>query len=491
MPHCKSKNDHFEQNAGKNDFVKPFWPFVESVRFTQKDHLIFVSRVKLDTKMIKTVMLLVVAGVFATISQTTSWAQTSSNQSNEANALQEGSYYGYFNENVRDEGCDKVRYKLDPVYPTISNIKKENGNVVSFVFDCGLSYRKRTMYPDRSGDAITSWDERVVLHNGDIYVLSADPYRNNDFCIERWYTKGKLKLAKSFKIADQYKKGTLAPPVSKEALKEIIATSIAARKAVDDAKQANLDAQYAAHRESYSIKGKEVENIAFINFTVPDKFGHFRGFAFDIQATLKDGSTISTASEGYLDDYNITYSAENYQSRGFEGMVLESGFVDNDVITVNVTSKYHNDLSISKEVVLKYNEDVPFFMNGNSVNMGNASNADNYRIEVKQVPHATTGKKLLKIRITNVSEGSVLSEFKMEADRHFSFSCNGGNAGESNSHFGIGNGGNGGNLTVIKDPNVDYFNFDYSNNGGNAGPAYNAARGRDGQYKEETRPVKF
>ena len=68
---------------------------------------------------------------------------------------------------------------------------------------------------------------------------------------------------------------------------------------------------------------------------------------------------------------------------------------------------------------------------------------------------------------------------------------NGGNGGDNATHLnaGIGNGGNGGNITVIKDPNVEYFNFDYSNLGGSPGPNYSAIRGRDGSYREEKRTV--
>jgi hypothetical protein len=461
-------------------------PFGKSdILLTTKPTYIYAATIKIIA-MTKQKTLTPILSILLTLSSAFGWGQTTNDQHLEANNLQEGTYHGYYNENDEDE---KVRYKLDPVYPTVSKIQKENGKVSSFVFDCGLSYRNRTMRPIGSGEAITSWDERVVICNGDIYVLSADPYYTNDFSIERWYTKGRLKLTKSFKIESEYKAGTLAPPLSLEEVKEYIAPSIEARRAVDNAKQADLNAQYAAHRKEYSLEGKEVVKIEFVNFEVPNKFGHFRGFTFDVKATLKDGTTISTDGEGYRDDYHITYSAENYQSRGYEGMVLETGFVDSDVITVTVTSKYDDNLSISKDVTLKYNEDIPYYQNGTTSTFGDGGDADNYRFEVKQVKHAKTGEDLLKIKITNVSKGAVLGEFKMGIDQTLSFSCKGGNGSEHHDHWGVGNGGNGGNITVIKDPNVKYFNFNYSNQGGDGGPAFNAVPGRDGQFKEETRTL--
>lgn len=419
-------------------------------------------------------------------------AQSHMDQYEQAENLKEGTYYGYYNEN---RGCSDVRFKLDPVKPTVSDITKEGGKVQSFVFNCGSSYRNETMtLTGPNPDAKTAWDEKVVVYNGDIIVLSADPYYSSDFCISRWYTKGKIGLSKAFKIAGEYEEGTLTPPVTTEELKNYLAPLIAARKAVDDAKQEERNAELAAHKAQYSIDGKDVSGIEFVNFSVPDKFGHFRGFTFDIKATLKDGTTISTedAANSYWSDYTITYDAPNYQTRDLDGEILQSGFVNDDVITVTVACKHDPSKTISKDVPLKYNEDISFsYRNGTTSSYGNGGNAMNYRFEVKQVKHAQTGENLLQIRITNVSESSVLSEFKMRADQTLHFSCNGGNGSEYHDHWGIGNGGNGGNITVIKDPNVTSFNFDYSNLGGNPGPAYNAVRGRDGSYKEEARAVNF
>lgn len=246
--------------------------------------------------------------------------------------------------------------------------------------------------------------------------------------------------------------------------------------------------------EKYSLEGKDVAKIEIINLRVPEKFGHFRGITFDLKATLKDGTVISTEkwNEGYRSDYTIAYDAANYKQRDLDGEILQSGFVDDDEITVTVTCKHHPSLKVSKTVQLKYNEDVSFnYRNGASMSMGNGGNAMNYRIEVKQVKHAKTGADLVKVRITNITEGETVSEFKMGIDQTLHFSCNGGKGGDDGRDFreGIGNGGNGGDITLIKDSNVKYFNLDYSNKGGTPGPAYGATYGRDGSYNEETRSV--
>ena len=247
-------------------------------------------------------------------------------------------------------------------------------------------------------------------------------------------------------------------------------------------------------KAKYGLEGKDVASIEFVNFVIPDKFGHFTGFTFDMKATLKDGSSISTENpgEGFMGDYIITYDAENYKSRGLDGTILQSGFLDDDEITVTVTCASNPSVSVSKNVTLKYNGDISFnYRNGASLSSGSGGNASNYRFEVKQVKHVKTGEKLLKVRIINVSDGgSIVSEFKINADQTLHFSCNGGNGGDT-WQSDLGNGGNGGNITVIKDPSVEYFNFNYSNQGGNPGNNYAARRGRDGSFKEEVRAVKL
>ena len=95
---------------------------------------------------------------------------------------------------------------------------------------------------------------------------------------------------------------------------------------------------------------------------------------------------------------------------------------------------------------------------------------------------------LRRKRGRSVSSGRSKSAFRICS---VSSNRNGGNGGTDD---GRGNdGGNGGNLTVIKDPNVKFFNLDYSNRAGRGGkgshPSYDGRDGRDGTFKEEVRAV--
>ncbi len=91
-------------------------------------------------------------------------------------------------------------------------------------------------------------------------------------------------------------------------------------------------------QKKYSLEGKEVVKVEIINIKNPEKFGHFRGFTYDVVATLKDDSKISNegSSQGYLSDYNITYSAANYTSGS-----IASGLIAGDKIKITSTSKFN------------------------------------------------------------------------------------------------------------------------------------------------------
>ena len=279
--------------------------------------------------------------------------------------------------------------------------------------------------------------------------------------------------------------------------KEIIEYGDAASAIIKTQKEesAKLEAEKAEKArlerlQKYSLEGKDVVKIELINIKTPEKFGHFRGFSFDVVATLKDGSKISTegGSQGYLSDYTISYSASNYAAGS-----IGSGFVAGDKIKITVTSLFNPKNTDTKEVTLLYNEDISFNYNGQSWSRSAGISANSYRIEVKQVKHAVNGSAILMIRIFDTNSSTMISEFKMAANQTLKFFAKGGNGGTDDGQ-GF-NGGNGGNITVVKDPSVKEFNISYEIFGGNGGAGHNESLsgrdGRDGTYKEEVKAVKM
>lgn len=238
----------------------------------------------------------------------------------------------------------------------------------------------------------------------------------------------------------------------------------------------------------FSIKDKSVKSIEIVNLVVPEKFGHFRNFTFDVKAMLTDGTELSTMDGGFWSDYEISYGDAPY-----DGMSITGKIIEDDKITITVTSKFDPSIKTTKEVVLKYNEDISFSHNGLTYSRSAGDGASSFKIEIKQTLHKVTKEKLLMYRITNESTGELVAEFKISAQNKVVFKCNGGGGGTED---GRGNdGGNGGNITVIKDPNVENYNLSYSNNAGRGGKgsmnSYNGRDGRDGTFNEETKAVSF
>lgn len=254
-----------------------------------------------------------------------------------------------------------------------------------------------------------------------------------------------------------------------------------AEKKAEEKRLADLEKE-----KKFSIKDKTVTKLEIINIKTPEKFGHFTGFTFAIKATLKDGTYLSTDEGGFISDYIITYEGGDYS----EGKIQHK-IVKDDKIKINVVSKFDANVKATAEVVPLYNQDIKFSYNGTSWSRGAGEGANNFKFEVKQMKHKVKGNEILAIRITNTTTGVVVSEFKMAADMTLYFYCKGGSGGTDN---GRGNdGGNGGNIILIKDPSVKSFNFTYENYGGKGGKGSNAnydgRAGRDGTFKEEVKTV--
>lgn len=256
-------------------------------------------------------------------------------------------------------------------------------------------------------------------------------------------------------------------------------------------KKAEEEKQAAARKAKYGLDDKEVVSIKIINLTLPEKFGHFTDFSFDLVATLKDGSTISTEGydQGFRSDYQISFENVTWDDRSLIG----GKFIKGDKIVVNVSLGKNENIKTSAEAVLKYNQGVSFSYNGTSWSRDAGEPALDYKIEVKQDKHAVTGVPVLRIRISTLAGGTFISEFSMAPEHTFTFNCKGGNGGSDDGQGN--NGANGGNILVVKDPSVKVFTLSYKNNGGSGGrgatSSYNGKDGRDGTYKEEVRAVNF
>jgi hypothetical protein len=172
--------------------------------------------------------------------------------------------------------------------------------------------------------------------------------------------------------------------------------------------------------------------------------------------------------------------------------------VKDDKIIISVTSKFNPSIKTTAEVIMEYNEDLTF--DNSSKDWGKS--AYSYKLEIKQEKHNSNGTDILSCKLTDLTGNEKPIIFKIRADQTINLNTNGQNGyttveeGYSFADAGPGqNAGNGGNITVVKDPSVKSYNLNYSMNGGTGGAGtagYNRGRdGRDGNFKEEVRAVNF
>ena len=258
-------------------------------------------------------------------------------------------------------------------------------------------------------------------------------------------------------------------------------------------KNASAAADKAAveRKAEWSIEGKKVVKLEVTDIKAPYSFGYYRPFDFEVKATLSNGKTISTRDGGFWSDYTITYLNGDVKDK----TIQDTRFIKDDKIIVLVKSKFDGSIKTTGDIVMDYSETLT--MSNNSKNWGKS--ALSYRYEVKQRKHAVTGKDVIMIKQIDLGGYAKPKYMIIDADMTLNVTTNGANGyktvGNGNDTGPGANAGNGGNITVIKDPSVTSFNINYTMDGGTGGAGtygYNRGRdGRDGVYKEEVRAVNF
>ena len=136
-------------------------------------------------------------------------------------------------------------------------------------------------------------------------------------------------------------------------------------------------------------------------------------------------------------------------------------------------------------------------MNFNSNNWGKSGSP--LKIEAKQRKHAVTGKDVIMIKVTDLTGYSKPKFMIIDANQSLIVWTKGSNGyktvGNGNETGPGANAGNGGDVTVYKDPSVTRLTVEYTANGGIGGAGtygYNRGRdGRDGKFNEIERTINF
>lgn len=251
---------------------------------------------------------------------------------------------------------------------------------------------------------------------------------------------------------------------------------------------ADADKRMEERIAKFGLKGKDVASIKIENLVVGKngKIGCYSNVSYDIVATLKNGTKISTADGGFKSDYEISMNDAQ-----LEGGKLKATINKKDVFSIDVKVKSDPSKTTREEIVIPYNQAISFNWSGTGWSRSRGESARNIIIELKQTKHTETGADLLLVRIKG-TDGSVLSQFKIAPDMNIIVKLKGGYGG--NDGATVFAGGNGGNIKVVKDPNVKSYSLDAQLEGGSGGTnqaGRSAASGSNGSIKEEIRPLTF
>lgn len=256
----------------------------------------------------------------------------------------------------------------------------------------------------------------------------------------------------------------------------------------------------AAEKEKTSLEGKKIKAIQ-LKFTDPGaKFNAHTNYPFDVEVTLEDGKVRSTKD-------GLIFSNFTFEGSGLSAAEFNSGklSLDNktvpagDKVSFTVKTIYQNDVKTKT-----YNYTVDYNTDGVDLNYygtmhGTAAdrNGKNIDVEVKQVKHAVTGEDLLEYRVRYANSKTYHQIFRCQPSAKIIAHANGVSWGTSASSNNGPDGGDGGTVRLIVDPNVTVYSFNANTKGGKGAIKSGSAKtryldglnGRDGLFETFKRPV--
>lgn len=262
--------------------------------------------------------------------------------------------------------------------------------------------------------------------------------------------------------------------------------------------------QAARNRVTHSLKGKAIASIKIKWVNIPDELGHSSQIMYGLEATTHDGKSYKTNNIGGKtpwEDFKVTVVGGDFGEEKIS-IAKDCKAIFNDRLLVKVTSKYHPHIQTSKSLNVKYNASVYLQYNGEDGGMNGIYVSPGFRghagqsliIKVKQTKHRQTGRPLNQVEVRR-SNGQLLHRLKLAYDATLVVNTRGGAGSFGRSSTSPGQGGNGGNILLVKDPSVRKFTTTFQNQGGRGGKHQNAAQralsGRPGQVRTQVRALTF
>ncbi len=258
----------------------------------------------------------------------------------------------------------------------------------------------------------------------------------------------------------------------------------------------------AEDRAINSIEGKSLKSLKIKTVGGESKVPLNYSIDIAFEATLADGTVMSTANKAYMSDYEIKVEGAKINEKG-ELMCYQNHKGDDfdvsqvlDKVTITITSKYHPNVAAAKiELPVDYSQPKMLNLNYAGNPWNNQWGGASLIVEVKKVKNTVDGSDLLEYRMRYKRDAHWFQIVRVKPTQTVFLDCSGFSHGSKTSGDGK-NGGDGGDIRLILDPSVSAYNFDYSNKGAKAQPPKSSAfaygtNGRDGSFEKKTEKVSW
>jgi len=235
--------------------------------------------------------------------------------------------------------------------------------------------------------------------------------------------------------------------------------------------------QAEADKIKYSLKDKAVQSVQIVITDTPSELGHFSQISYGVQATLADGQVFKTPNLGgktAWENFKVEVQGAEF---GEEKLKInpDCASIPADQVRIKASSKYHPQISATKNIDLVYNASIDVNYSGGRggtsgiyVHAGmRGQNGSDLEIYAKPTSHKSNGSSLIQIEVRG--GGKILHRFKLSPNTPLNVYANGGNGSYGDKGKSPGNGGNGGNIMLYKDPKCPNLAISVSNRGGNGG----------------------
>jgi len=269
-----------------------------------------------------------------------------------------------------------------------------------------------------------------------------------------------------------------------------------AKKGQGSAKQnliADIEKQKETEALKNSTKGKKIVKLKISWLTKENETGLDSKIDYGIVATDDKGIEYKTNNLGGKmpwDDFDISCKGAE---PGDEFLMVPntSRNVENDLVKLTIKSKHHATLSTTDNIKLSYVTPVKIKYTGkdcafsSSSQAGSGNKGDDLTIYVTE----TADKKLNILEIKD-RIGASLHKIKVQKGVNVIVQNYGGNGCPASGKKSPGNGGNGGDIKIIKSSGVSSEFIQYNNSGGKSGSGCCGAKsGVLGNFSENTQTV--